>query len=87
MSEMIVTIPDESMRELEPYKDRFAELLLLGLSQARLQEALLLYQRGMVSFGRAAELAHLPEAELARHATALGFCPRYDEQMIQEELA
>lgn len=87
MSETTVTIPAEWMRELEPYKDRLPELLLLGLSQFRLQEALALYQRGLVSFGRAAELARLPEAELARQATAIGIVPQYDEQTVGEELA
>lgn len=87
MSETTVTIPDDWLPELEPYRDRLAELLLLGLSQMRLQEALLVYQRGLVSFGRAAELARLSEPELARHATALGIAPRYDEQMVGEELA
>lgn len=87
MSEATVTIPDEWLAELEPYKDRLGELLLLGLSQVRIQEALLLYQRGLVSFGRAAELAKVPRAELVRQAAAFGVEPRSDDEMVEEELA
>lgn len=87
MPEATVTIPDEWISDLEPYRDRLTELLLLGLSQLRLQEALLLYQRGLISFGRAAELARVSPTELSRHATAMGVEPRYDERMVQEELA
>lgn len=87
MSDAVVTIPDHVLPELAPYWDRLSELLLLGLSQLRLQEALVLYQRGLISFGRAAELAKVSETELARQATALGIAPRFDEQLAQEELA
>ncbi|MBI2303017.1 MAG: UPF0175 family protein [Armatimonadetes bacterium] len=87
MPEPSVTIPAEWAEELEPYRDRLAELLLLGLSQMRRQEALLLYRRGVVSFGRAAEMARMPEPELSRYAAALGVAPRYEERMVGEELA
>ena len=43
----MVEIPDHKMVELEAYKDRLGELLLLGLSQVKIQEALLLYKRGL----------------------------------------
>ena len=55
MAKTSVEIPDQKMAELEAYKDRLGELLLLGLSQVKIQEALLLYQRGLISIGRAAE--------------------------------
>jgi predicted HTH domain antitoxin len=61
-------------------------LLLLGLSQVKTQEALLLYQRGVVSFGRAAELAGFSEPELARQARAFGVQPRWAEKMVEEEV-
>ncbi len=47
MAKTTVEIPDQKMAELEAYKDRLGELLLLGLSQVKIQEALLLYQRGL----------------------------------------
>ena len=87
MAKTMVEIPDEHFQELEAYKDRLGELLLLGLSQIKVQEALLLYQRGLVSFGRAAELAGLSEQELMRQARAFGVRPRWAEKMIEEEMA
>ncbi len=86
MAKTIVEIPDERLPELEAYKDKMGELLLLGLSQIKIQEALLLYQRGLVSFGRAAELAGLSEQEMLRQARAFGVHPRWAEKMIEEEL-
>jgi predicted HTH domain antitoxin len=87
MAKTVVEIPDERVPELEPYKERLGELLLLGLSQLKIQEALLLYQRGAVSFGRAAELAATSQQELIQHARALGVSPSWTEQMVEEELA
>ena len=43
MATTTVEIPDERMPDLEAYKDRLGELLLLGLSQMKIQEALMLY--------------------------------------------
>lgn len=82
----VIEIPEQHQAELEPYRDRLMELLLLGLSQIRIQEALLLYRRGVVSIGRAAELARLSEQEMIRHARAFGVQPLWDEKMLEEEL-
>ena len=68
-------------------RDRLGELLLLGLSQIKIQEVLLLYQRGLVSFGRAAELTGLSEQEMVRQAKAFGVFPRWSEKMAEEEAA
>jgi predicted HTH domain antitoxin len=87
MAKTTVEIPDERLQELEAYKDRLGELLLLGLSQVKIQEALLLYQRGLVSFGRAAELAGLSKQEMVRQARAFGVGPRWTEKMVEEETA
>jgi len=87
MAKTMVEIPDERLQDLEAYKDRLGELLLLGLSQIRIQEALVLYKRGLVSFGRAAELAGLPEQEMMYQARAFGVHPRWSEKMVEEELA
>jgi hypothetical protein len=86
MAKTVIEIPDERVPELEPYKERLGELVLLGLSQLKIQEALLLYQRGAVSFGRAAELSGVSTQELTRHARILGVLPRWSEQMVAEEL-
>lgn len=87
MAKAIVEISDEKLAELESYKDRLGELLLLGLSQIKIQEVLLLYQRGLVSFGRAAELTGLSEQEMVRQAKAFGVFPRWSEKMAEEEAA
>jgi len=87
MGKTMVEIPDERLKDLEAYKDRLGELLLLGLSQIRIQESLVLYKRGLVSFGRAAELAGLPEQEMMYQARAFGVQARWSEKMVEEELA
>lgn len=87
MAKTIVEISDEKLAELESYKDRLGELLLLGLSQIKIQEVLLLYQRSLVSFGRAAELTGLSEQEMVRQAKAFGVFPRWSEKMAEEEAA
>lgn len=87
MAKTTVEIPDERLQELEAYKDRLGELLLLGLSQIKIQEALLLYQRGLISFGRAAELAGLSKPEMMRQARAFGVHPRWTEKTVEEEVA
>ena len=87
MAKTVIDISDDKLAELEPYKDRLGELLLLGLSQIKIQEVLLLYQRGLISFGRAAELAGLPEQEMIRQARAFGVFARWSEKMAEEEAA
>ena len=67
---------------------RHPQLLTISrLSQVKVQEALLFYQRGSVSFGRAAELAGLLEPEMMQQARAAGIEPRWTEAMVEEELA
>ena len=87
MAKTSVEIPDQKMAELEAYRDRLGELLLLGLSQVKIQEALLLYQRGLISIGRAAELADLTEQEMVHQARIVGIQPRWRKAQVQEELA
>ncbi|MBT3185812.1 MAG: antitoxin [Deltaproteobacteria bacterium] len=87
MAKTTIEIPDERLPELEAYRDRLGELLLLGLAQAKIQEALLFYKHGSVSFGRAAELAGLTEQELMQQARAIGIEPDWTESMVEEELA
>ena len=87
MQQMTIEIPDELVVQFAPYQDRLRELMLLGLSQIKAQEALAFYSRGLISFARAAELAGLSQADLIRQARALGLNPRWTEGMVQEELA
>ncbi|NCO43820.1 MAG: antitoxin [Armatimonadetes bacterium CG_4_10_14_3_um_filter_66_18] len=87
MATATVSFPVDRLQELEPYSDRLGELLLLGLSQVRVQEAMMLYRRGLVSFGRSAELAGVSEQDMSRHMRAAGLHPHWDETMVEEELA
>ena len=87
MAKTMVEIPDHKMAELEAYKDRLGDLLLLGLSQIKIQKALLLYKRGIISIGRAVELASSTEQEMVNQTRAFGIQPRWNESQVQEELA
>jgi hypothetical protein len=86
MTRAVVEKPDRFAAALEAYGDRLGELLVLGLTQVWIQEALLLYSRGVASFGRAAEMSSVSESELALYARARGIAPRWSEQMAAEEL-
>jgi len=87
MVKTTITISDERFKDLEPYHDRFNELLLLGLSQLKIQEALCIYQRGIISLGRAAEMAGVSKQIMMHQAQAVGIHPCWNENMIEEELA
>ena len=86
MEKIVIEIPDELVQEFKPYQDKLRELILLGLHQLKIQEALMLYGQGVISFSRAAELAGLPVQEMSRQARAFGVRPRWSEQMVREEL-
>ncbi len=87
MEKVTVEIPDGLMPEFRQYQDKLREVILLGLLQLKIQEAMLLYKRGLVSFARAAEMAGLSTPDMIRQARAYGIQPRWSEQMVQEELA
>ena len=87
MAHAVVEIPEDRLQDIEPYRERLGEALLLGISQMRIHEALLLYERGACSFARAAELAGIHREEMMRCARAFGVPPRWSEKMVQEELA
>jgi hypothetical protein len=87
MQKLEIDVSDELARELRAYKGRMGELLALGLRQLKVGEALALYDRGVVSFGRAVELAGVTREELVRQARAAGVHPRWTEHMVRDELA
>jgi predicted HTH domain antitoxin len=87
MQKVVIELPDEFVKEISPYRDRLKELILLGLFQFKTQEALLLYNRGVISFARAAELAGMDRPAFISQARAFGVKPRWSERMVQEELA
>ncbi len=85
MEKVVIELSDEQAQQVGPYRGRLKEALL-GLSQVKVQEALLLYARGLVSFARAAELAGLERPEMTRQARAFGIKPRWSDDMVQEEM-
>ena len=87
MAKATVEIPVENLDELNKYRDRWSELLMLGLTQIKIQESLYLYKRGLASFGRASEIAGLSREEMMRQAHAYGIEPIWSQEMVEEELA
>jgi len=87
MEKMLIEVSDELGLKLTPYRDKLSELIQLGWQQLKIQEALTLYKRGIISFERAAELAELSIQEMIRQARSLGIQPHWSEEMVQEELA
>lgn len=84
---MNIDIPEELMTEFDVNRDRLREVILLGLRQLKINEALLLYQQGVVSFGRAAELANFSRQDMVQQARAAGIEPRWSDEMLRAELA
>jgi hypothetical protein len=87
MQQVMIELPEDLARQSGPYQGRHQELMLLGLSQLKAQEALMLYSSMSVSFARAAEIAGLSRPEMIRQTRAFGIRPRWSEQMVGEELA
>ena len=87
MQKFEIAVPDEAVAELQAYQDRMTELLLLGLQQVKIREALLLCSRGPVSVARAAELAGVSREEIIRQAPAGGITPHWSAEMASQELA
>ena len=86
MQTLSLQISDEISEKLQPYKDKIQELILLGIQQIKIQEALMLYSRGVFSFGRAAEEAGISEREMIRQAHAADIQPLWSDEMVQDEL-
>jgi predicted HTH domain antitoxin len=87
MKRLRIELPDEIAEDLKAQeKEVVGEVVREGLKAVRVRTALTLYSAGQVSFGRAAELAHLRQDELARLARALGIEPPYREEAVREEV-
>lgn len=87
MQRVEIDIPDEVVDELEAYRGRMTELLLRGLAQLKVDEALALYQRGGISIGRAVELSGLTRDAFVRAARVAGVTPAWTEATVAQELA
>ncbi len=88
MSEkVLIEIPTDLADQLANRSEMVPEILRLGLRQLRVQEALLLYEQGVVTLARAAELAELPLQEMIQEARSKGIQPKWSDAMIEEEMA
>ncbi len=84
---IVVEIPANLADTPAGRQDRLPEILQLGLRRLKVQEALTFYEEGIVSLARAAELAGISLLEMIREARAKGIRPRWNEKMVEEELA
>ena len=66
--------------------DVLETIFLEGLQRTKIKNLLEKYSKGLISFGRTAELAGISEDKLAMEAYALGLNPTYNNLTIQEEL-
>jgi len=88
MTEVTLRLPDRLVQELTDASQEFiAEMIELGLRTRRIEQALAQYARGHMTLGAAAHLAGITEGEMARHAYARGFEPRFSADTLAEELA
>jgi predicted HTH domain antitoxin len=61
-------------------------VICIGLQQIRIEEALAMYRRGLVSLWKAATMAGIPLREMMAQASARGYEPEVDDEMLAEEL-
>ena len=88
MTNLTVQVTDRLAQELtSASQDFIAEMLELGLRTRRIEQALAQYAHGHITLGTAAQLAGVPEGDLARHAYARGLEPRFSADTLAEELA
>ena len=82
----LLRLPEETLEPLAILRDQWcaAEPSVHGGKKTR---ALLFYKQGLISIGRAAEIAGLTEQEMVQQARAFGIQPRWSETQVQEELA
>jgi predicted HTH domain antitoxin len=89
---MVMTIqldvPEELVQKYHLSEPSQVEhMLRIGLQQFRLEEALLLYQRGLVSLWKAATMAEISLREMILQASARGYEPAVDDEMLAEEMS
>lgn len=87
---MKVKVPEKIFKELPQAREDsrvVEELMELGLKFLKMEEALTAYKEGEISIWRAAKIAKVPLREMIRFSSAHGIRPKFDEKMIEEELA
>ena len=83
---LTLTLPAPLAQELRAAtQDFLVDLLARGLREVKVERALERYARGGMSFGAAAQLAGVPQRDLARYAYARGLEPPTSLQTLAEE--
>ena len=86
MKQVVLELTDDLARQIGSYQGRLQELVLLGLSQLKAQEALALHTAGSSPLP-ARPRSPVSRPEMSRQAYASGIRPRWSEQIVEEELA
>lgn len=82
-----VKVSDEILNAIPTLNEGAVQgLIELGVKQMRIEQALAIFKEGRISIWRASRIAGLPLREMITHASARGFKPLYDEDMVAEEL-
>jgi len=87
VKKLTITLSNDLLDGLEGEKEKvLEEVLFEGIRFLKIKRALNKYCDGKISFGRATELAGVPEDELARQTFSLGIEPSISEKTLKEEL-
>ncbi len=82
-----IEVPDELAAQLKNCDARFVrQLITLGLRELRLEEAVAMLRDAGASLAFAAEYAGVTRTEMAAFCRLRGLQPRWDDQMLREEL-
>ena len=87
MGQISIEVPNQLSDELAAYKGNLVELLVLGLRQVKMQQALSLFREGGISLWRAARMADVSLREMTQYAVAQGLRATCDDQALEEELS
>ena len=87
MGQISIEVPNQLSEELAAYKGNLVELLVLGLRQVKMQQALSLFRECGISLWRAARMADVSLREMTQYAVSQGLRATCDDQTMEEELS
>lgn len=87
MGQISIEVPNQLSDELAAYKGNLVELLVLGLRQVKMQQALSLFREDGISLWRAVRMADVSLREMTQYAVAQGLRATCDDQTLEEELS
>lgn len=84
---MTVEVSDDILKTISTInEDVLQGLIEIGAKCMRTEQALAIFKEGKISIWRASRIAGLPLRDMIAHASARGFEPFYDDEMVAEEL-